>query len=579
MDVGAEQENSESTFEALDGFSQPNLGESSRSLGGLSPRSRPHDVFDADWGGSEGEIHFDARDLDLDLDPFAAGNAFGLEYDTITQINRTPSPDAFDVELSPTPPQNPPRQAAHSLRPDTPIQPQPSPDQQPKPVQVQVLAPDTPPASPPAKNPPNPALPFHLALTASFPPEYYPSPSYLAPIKVDWTGPCCVTKAQRKPLGKMWKWDEEQFGDEVREGEGGKVILGERMGLGCRGLRVEQAKTSQQWEDEIVRAGGAFSVVESPGFALMSPLSVSARPAWEMWEEDEAPGDMQPDFGAEVKAEDVEEAEDVAGESTPLFALLPPHRPPAAISTDRQSLSDRGAMLNGGASSSVPTRSRADPSSLRPRKLSALFPTLRQVRRRPTPARTHSCPSYFASPATLDPPNSLFSPASRPRTSSIQPPARPSSSSNAPHLPQPDQRRPLPLLLPASRLLLHLQRRSLCRSLPYGLRGLGRSNGGRRRVRHHHRGRRRAGAGGGAGGLNGPSNFVLWLDGIDEGSQDGVMPESQRARFGEGSRSGPRRARFNGATRTPAAPRDEAQWRRRKRRRIVPAPVAVAGPL
>lgn len=105
------------------------------------------------------------------------------------------------------------------------------------------------PSSPPTPSPPAPLYPdesYYLStsshaywsvLSLSMTSSPLPS-SALKPLRVGWTSVCCATKKQRGQLADLFIFEGvEQQGEK----EGEDWVTHERMGLGCRGVRKENA--------------------------------------------------------------------------------------------------------------------------------------------------------------------------------------------------------------------------------------------------------------------------------------------------------------------------------------------------
>lgn len=71
------------------------------------------------------------------------------------------------------------------------------------------------------------------------------SPSFVDPEYVGWKGPCCATRKQREDLKHVFIFDAYEEEDlepmTSADKEENGLVVQERMGIGCRGVKKEEA--------------------------------------------------------------------------------------------------------------------------------------------------------------------------------------------------------------------------------------------------------------------------------------------------------------------------------------------------
>lgn len=121
----------------------------------------------------------------------------------------------------------------------------------------------SPPPSPPPQVEPSIQTSYFEALAASISNFEPLSPSFFAPQRVQWNSVCCLTTFQRQELSRSWKFKNRLDLEKVEklecDLEEGKVLLGERMGIGCLGIKSRDYGRY----DAILR--GTFDEVENEG--------------------------------------------------------------------------------------------------------------------------------------------------------------------------------------------------------------------------------------------------------------------------------------------------------------------------
>lgn len=103
---------------------------------------------------------------------------------------------------------------------------------------LQAASPSRSPSPPPLVEP-SIETSYFEALAASISNFEPLSPSFFAPQRVTWNSVCCLTSLQRQELSKSWKFKNrfEKVEKLETDLEKGSVLLGERMGIGCLGIK------------------------------------------------------------------------------------------------------------------------------------------------------------------------------------------------------------------------------------------------------------------------------------------------------------------------------------------------------
>ncbi|GAA5881056.1 hypothetical protein JCM16303_004660 [Sporobolomyces ruberrimus] len=108
----------------------------------------------------------------------------------------------------------------------------------------------------------------------------------LPPRRAEWTGPCCATRFQRSELASSFiftqRKDEEDESDKVE-----RVIISDRMGLGCTGIPAEKA--AELVERELALRNSSSAIDDR----IELDDDVDERWKWLDWEEEDFAEDKQ----------------------------------------------------------------------------------------------------------------------------------------------------------------------------------------------------------------------------------------------------------------------------------------------